>query len=383
MGFIYTVVLSIFAVIVRVVARTPRLTSNGGDDAARGGGLGGGGLRRLRGLGGGGEDGAPPPAMASKVAAPRVDSRRPLQQIEPRTTPAPLLLPATIGAGTRHRPTAEAVVASALDFCHKLDHELRQLGLKKEERRMFVRALVVNPHDPDAARIDQQLDSARPARAAPRGPAQEAEAAALAKVKLEGEETAAILRTAFKAESNRVHELEEQLAHCKQQLEQANESIRLEAQRADGAEAIQQQLQGKLRRHRLAWDGRAKHAADTVSTMKRMAEMEEQSKGQQRDQLLAELDAAQQHVQRAEFAISQCEHSKARMAESFAAMERELKDVRRQALAEQMQHEDLARFLKKAKNQAEAEANKCRDEAKRSREELETVRQKCVIRLVN
>ena len=60
------------------------------------------------------------------------------------------------GAGGRHRPTPEVVVASALDYCHKLDRELRQLGLRKEDRRLFVRSLVVNPHDPDAARLDAE-----------------------------------------------------------------------------------------------------------------------------------------------------------------------------------------------------------------------------------
>lgn len=317
--------------------------------------------------------------MANKVAVPRVDSRRPLQHIDVRTTPAPLLLPATIGAGTRHRPTAEVVVASALDFCHKLDRELRQLGLRKEERRMFVRALVVNPHDPHAAALDQQLDrDSKTATTGPRGLEQEAEEAAVARAKREGEEVAAILRAALNGETNRVREVEYRFAQCTQELEQTKASIQMEAERAEAAEAVQRQLQDKLRRHRLAWDGRAKHAADTVSTMKRMAAMEEQSTSQQRDQLLAELDVAQQHVQRAEYAIAQCEQSKARMAESFAAMERELKDVRRQALAEQMQHEDLAKFLKAAKDQAEAEAQKCREEAGQSRNELEGVRQKCV-----
>eukprot|EP01043_Picozoa_sp_COSAG02_P020561 COSAG02_NODE_1018_length_15181_cov_18.026389_10_plen_339_part_00 len=321
--------------------------------------------------------------MASKIAVPRVDSRRPLQHIDVRTTPAPLLLPATIGSGTRHRPTSEVVVASALDFCHKLDRELRQLGLRKEERRMFVRALVVNPHDPHAASLDKQLDRvAEGTRTGPRGPEEEAEREAIAEVKREGEQVADILRAALSSETNRLHEVEGKLAQTMQELEQANMSVQMEAERAEAAEAVQRQLQDKLRRHRLAWDGRAKHAADTVSTMKRMAEMEEQSKGQQRDQLLAELDTAQQHVQRAEHAVAQCEQSKARMAESFAAMERELKDVRRQALAEQMQHEDLAKFLKAAKDRAEAEAQNCREQAKKSRDELESVRQKCVAQLL-
>jgi hypothetical protein len=321
--------------------------------------------------------------MASKTAVPRVDSRRPLQHIDVRTTPAPLLLPATIGSGTRHRPTSEVVVASALDYCHKLDRELRQLGLRKEERRMFVRALVANPHDPHAASLDKQLDRiAEGTRARPRGPEEEAEQEAIAKVKREGEEVAEILRAALNSETNRLREVEAQLVQSLQQLEQANRSVQMEAERADAAEAVQRQLQDKLRRHRLAWDGRAKHAADTVSTMKRMAEMEEQSKGQQRDQLLTELDLAQQHVQRADHAIAQCEQSKARMAESFAAMERELKDVRRQALAEQMQHEALAKFLKAAKDRAEAEAQTCREEAQKSRDELESVRQKCVAQLL-
>ena len=231
--------------------------------------------------------------------------------------------------------------------------------------------------------LDKQLDRiAEGTGAGPRGPEEEAEQEALAKVKREGEEVADILRAALNSETNRLHEVEGQLAQSQQQLEQANMSVQTEAERADAAEAVQRQLQDKLRRHRLAWDGRAKHAADTVSTMKRMAEMEEQSKGQQRDQLLAELDLAQQHVQRAEHAIAQCEQSKARMAESFAAMERELKDVRRQALAEQMQHEDLAKFLKAAKDRAEAEAQKCREEAKKSCDELEGVRQKCVAQLL-
>lgn len=318
--------------------------------------------------------------MAKAAVEPRVDSRRPLQTINVRTTPTPLLLPATIGAGTRHRPTPEVVVASALDYCHKLDRELRQLGLRKEERRMFVRALVVNPHDPDAARLDEQLDRASATgRGGPRSPEEEEAEEALAKAKREGEEVASILRSALGAETARLSGIEERLAQCQAEVQRAHASTQMEAQRADAAESVQRQLQDKLRRHRLAWDGRAKHAADTVSTMKRMAEMEEQSKGQQRDQLLAELDAAHQHVQRAEQAIAQCEQSKARMAESFAAMERELKDVRRQALGEQMQHEDLARFLKAAKDQAEADAQASREEAKQSRDELEGVRQKCVL----
>ena len=317
----------------------------------------------------------------AKVVEPRVDSRRPLSQgaINVRTTPAPLLISATIGPGTRHRPAPQVIVASALDYCYKLERELRQLGLRKEERRMFVRALVVNPNDPDAARLDATLDRPRAGEEEEHGGArtQQAESdseAKLESVKAEAAEVGSILRAALNTEQSRVRDLQEQLVVAHQELARSLRGREYEEERAAAAEEVQRQLQDKLRKHRLAWDGRAKHAADTVSTMKRMAEMEEQSKGQQQTQLLGELDAAHQHVMRAEQAIAQCEQSKARMAESFAAMERELKDVRRQALAEQMQHEELARFLKTAKDNAEALAGQCREEAQQSREELDGVK---------
>ena len=311
----------------------------------------------------------------------KVDSRRPLQRIDVKSTPQPVLLPSAMIAGGRHRPTPEVVVASALDYCHKLDRELRQLGLRKEDRRLFVRSLVVNPHDPDAARLDAEASRRS------EGGASEAESSRSSGGDAEGgaeggaedgavkvADTGAILRAALNAETARVRQLEEQLARSAEEAELMQAGRQYEEQRADAAEAVQRELQDRLRRHRLASDGRAKHAADTVSTMKRMAEMEEQTKNVQRGQLLAELEAAHQHVRRAEQAMAKCEQGKARMAESFAAMERELKEVRRVALGERMQHEAAMQSMHNAKTEAEAEAEACRMRATASEEELETVK---------
>eukprot|EP01047_Picozoa_sp_COSAG01_P008692 COSAG01_NODE_345_length_18538_cov_64.139433_7_plen_173_part_00 len=116
------------------------------------------------------------------------------------------------------------------------------------------------------------------------------------------------------------------------------------------------------------------HAADTVQTIKRMAELDEEAKGQQRDELLAELDAARQHVRRAERAVVLCDHNKARMADNFVMMERELKDVRRRAQQERAQNESVTKRLQAAKEQAEIETQEYRSAADQAQTELDRMK---------
>jgi len=251
-------------------------------------------------------------------------------------------------ASSRHRPSADVLVSSAADFCHRLDRELRSLGLRRDERQFFVLTLASDPMDVWFGASDL--------RAGDKDAENSAEA---------------VLRTAVRVETARARKLEEQLEACQVAKAQAEQAAADQEIRARSAEAVQQQLQNRLRRHKMAWEGRAKHAADTVQTMKRMAELDEEANGQQRDELLAELDAARQRVSHAERAVVVCDHNKARMAENFAMMERELRDVRRRAQHDRAQHETTTKRLQAAKEQAESEAEQCRAAAEQAQTELD------------
>ena len=273
-------------------------------------------------------------------AVSKVDSRRAVEYtFDVATRPSTCLaLPAPMIAGSRHRPSPDIVVAGAIDYSCKLDRELQKMGLRKDERRLFVRSLVVDPLNPVADASMPDVENS--------GPDELSEVA--------------VLRAALGVESARLRQLQEELSACAAGKDRALGERDTETLRANAAHAAQKQLQDDTRRNKMAWEGRAKHAADAVQSMKRAAKADVATRDQQRDELLSELHAARQHVQRAEHAVAMCDHSKAKMAESFTAMERELRDTRRHALTERTQHELAVRKLQLARDQAETEMQQYR-----------------------